>query len=72
MQSDRFVRRAQDRAYFVKREAEERAAAARSDGKAREAHEDMARRYRARLDSLPPDEQPRIAEAVPVDAAPAV
>lgn len=34
-----------NRSYFTKREAEERAAATRAKGKAREAHEQMAERY---------------------------
>lgn len=36
-----------DRSYFMRRAAQERSAAANaSDGKAREAHQEMARRYR--------------------------
>ena len=34
-----------DRIYFTKREAEEQAAATRAKGKARVAHEQMAKRY---------------------------
>ena len=34
-----------NRTYFTKREAEEQAAATRAKGKAREAHEQMAKRY---------------------------
>ena len=34
-----------DRTYFTKREEEERSAATRAKGKARQAHEQMAERY---------------------------
>jgi hypothetical protein len=35
-----------NRSYFMKRAAQERSAASRATGKAREAHEQMAERYR--------------------------
>lgn len=35
----------QDRIYFTKREEQERSAATRAKGKARQAHEQMAERY---------------------------
>lgn len=42
---DKALRQAQDRLYFTRRAEEERSAAASAQGKARQAHEQMAERY---------------------------
>jgi len=55
-----------DKAYLLKREMEERAAAARSHGKARAAHEEMARLYRDRADAADAEEAPAQSAAAPV------
>ena len=47
-----------DRTYFMRRAAQERSAATRSSGKAREAHRQMADRYKEMVRSEEPVEQP--------------
>ena len=56
-----------DRAYFEKRAAEERAAAALAQGKAREAHVEMAQRY-ADLAGYMLKSEEAAAKAEPADA----
>ncbi|HET6535426.1 MAG TPA: hypothetical protein VFG41_04520, partial [Sphingomicrobium sp.] len=57
---ERALRRAQDGAYYLKRAAQERSAAAAASGRAREAHEAMAEHYEElakepeALDGAPP------------------
>jgi hypothetical protein len=45
-----------NRSFFRRREAEELRAAEHCQGTAREAHEEMARRYRERLEQQAPEE----------------
>jgi hypothetical protein len=54
-----------DKAYLLKREIEESAAATRAHGKARAAHEEMARLYRERADAAEPREAPIQSAAAP-------
>lgn len=47
-----------NRTYFMRRAAQERSAATRASGKAREAHQAMADRYKDLVRSKEPAEQP--------------
>ena len=47
-----------DRTYFMRRAAQERSAATRASGKAREAHREMADRYKDMVRSGETAEQP--------------
>ena len=51
-----------DRTYFMRRAAQERSAAVNADGKAREAHLELAERYQELTHSSVPAEEPSSTE----------
>ena len=55
MRNDRILRRAQDRSYFMRRAAQERSAADHASvAEAKQAHEVLAERYKALVETAEP------------------
>lgn len=57
-----------DRSYLLKRESEERAAATQAHGKARAAHEEMAKLYHERADAADREQDGAESSGIPTRA----